>query len=66
MMLEPKQPYSVHTPLGDGMVMFVTDYGWNENMVWTVVLKETGQVRHFQTTQITIQKNHTWELNQKN
>ncbi len=64
-MFEPRQPYYVHTPIGVGIVMFVTDYGWNENMVWTVALEETGEIRHFQTTQISLYKNDTWDFNVK-
>lgn len=62
---EPRQPYSVHTPLGEGYVLFVTDYGWFENMVWTIAL-ETGEVRHFNTTQIKFYKNDTWGINPNN
>ena len=66
MMFEPRQPYYVHTPLGIGIVMFVTDYGWNENMIWTVALEEDGQIRHFQTTQLHLHKNDTWDFNKSN
>jgi len=62
MIHELKQPIAVDTPLGKGYAFLITDYGWNANTVWTVVLSD-GQVRHFQLTQIKIAPDHTWGVN---
>jgi hypothetical protein len=59
------QAFHVETPLGKGVVLFVTDYGWNTNVVWTVTMLEDGTVRHFQTTQIKFSKDHVWNIAHK-
>ncbi len=63
---EPKQPFYVNTPLGAGVVLLITDYGFNEHMVWTVALEADGRIRHFQTTDVTLHRNDTWGLNPGN
>ena len=62
---ELRQPIWVKTPLGEGYAFLVTDYGWNTNMVWTVALKETGEIRHFNSTQIILHYDHTNEIRYK-
>ena len=62
MIIEPRQPIKVNTPLGKGTVIFVVDYGWSSNMVWTVALDD-GLIRHFQTTQLQMEPDHAWGIN---
>ena len=60
--IELNQPISVETPIGKGIVIFIVDYGWSSNMVWTVAL-EDGLIRHFQTTQLKMLSDHAWGIN---
>lgn len=61
-MLEFKNPIPVTTALGKGYAIYCTNSGTFENDVWTVVICSTGNVRHFQTNQIRIHKNGTFEI----
>jgi hypothetical protein len=61
-MLEFRRPVPVNTPLGDGMAIYAADSGTFGNDVWTVALAD-GQVRHFRTDQLTVEKNATWNIN---
>ena len=54
MIYEPKHPTPCVTPLGDGYVWYIKQNGFLENDEVTVVLCESGQVRHFTTDQIKI------------
>lgn len=58
-MLEFKNPIPVVTPLGDGYAIYVSNSGSFENDIWTIVLCDGGDVRHFRTDQIKIHINGT-------
>jgi len=64
-MLEIKQPMFFNTPLGDAIALFIIDYGWNENTVWVCVLESTGEVKHFNSEQIRLCTNKTFQINVK-
>lgn len=58
-------PIPVITELGDGFILYVKSNGMFDNDEFTVVLSETGELRHFLTTQIRVQKNFTYGINTK-
>ncbi len=57
-----ENPIPVITPLGKGYLFYVKDNGMFENDEFCVVL-ESGELRHFTTKQIKIEKNYTYEIN---
>ena len=65
-MLQLNPPIPVKTPLGDGWALIVIDYGPNFNTVWTVSLKENGQIKHFESNDIKVEKNYTFNIGIKN
>lgn len=46
----------------EGYALYVESSGFMENDSWAVVLKKEGIVRHFNTSQIRIAKNATFEI----
>lgn len=60
MMLFFPDPIPVVTPDGkDGYAIYVTNSGVFENDIFCVALCETGQLRHFNTSQLRIFANAT-------
>lgn len=59
------QPIYVNTDLGKGLALFLIDYGINLNTCWVVTILETGEVKHFDSNQIRIERNDTYKINLK-
>lgn len=59
---EIKQILWVETPHGDGQALFLMDYGPHENTVWVVALEKTGEVKHYNSNQIRLCKNNTFDF----
>ena len=53
----------VTTPFGDGVALFIVDYGPHENTVWCVALETDGVIKHFSSEQIKMCYNHTFGIN---
>lgn len=53
----------VMTPHGEGLALLLIDYGINQNTIWVVANKVDGQIRHYDSSQISLSKNHTIDLN---
>ena len=62
MIYEPNYPTPCDTPLGDGYVWYIKSNGFLENDEVTVILCNTGEVRHFTTDQIKIWHNETYKI----
>jgi hypothetical protein len=60
---EIKQVINFETPHGLGQGLFIIDYGVHENTIWVIALKETREIKHYNSNQIKIQYNYT--LNDK-
>ena len=58
-------PIPVDTPLGKGYLVYVESSKQFENDLWKCCIKESGEVKHFTTAQIKIEKNYTFEINTK-
>lgn len=56
---EVQQILWVTTPHGDGIVLFIMDYGMQNNTVWVVSLEEDGSIKHYDSNQIKLCKNNT-------
>ena len=53
----------VNTPFGEAQVLFLMDYGIHQNTIWVVCLKHNGKILHYDSNQLTIDKNNTLEIN---
>lgn len=58
----PPYPLPVVTPLGDGYVVYIKCNGMYENDEVCVALREEGQWRHFNTSQIKMYHNGTYDI----
>lgn len=58
MMLRLDPPIPLWTPKGMGLAHFVTDYGVETNLIWTVFL-ETGAIWSFQNPEVLATTNET-------
>lgn len=56
------QPIPVVTPLGDGYALYVRSNGMFENDEILVALKDSGQWRHFLTSDIKSYHNETYDI----
>lgn len=62
---EIKQMLWVTTPHGDGIALFLMDYGMQNNTIWVVALEEDGAVKHYDSNQIKLCYNDTINFNNK-
>jgi hypothetical protein len=58
----PPTPIPVITPHGEGYVIYIEPGGMFENDCWTVTICETGEIKHYNTSQLKIHKNGTYEI----
>jgi hypothetical protein len=49
----------------EGYVLYVDSGGQFENDIWTIVHKEGGIVRHYNTSQVLVIKNATFDIVKK-
>jgi hypothetical protein len=50
------------TPLGDGYIWYITHSGTWENDVFTVVLSNGGDIKHFTSDQVRMWHNETFGI----
>lgn len=62
-MLQLNPEIWVTTPLGKGIAIMVIDYGLGHNTCWIVALEKDGQVKHFDSNDVKLIKNHTYRFN---
>jgi len=55
-------PLEVSTDLGLGYVLYTVNNQQFENNEWCVVLKETGEIKHFLSSQIKVATNFTYSI----
>jgi hypothetical protein len=60
---EVNQILTVETPFGEAQVLFIMDYGIHRNTIWICATFSDGNIRHFDTNQITLSSNHTLGFN---
>lgn len=61
--LEP--PIEVDTPLGRGWAIFLRDYGYDHDDLWTVLISATRQFWTFRNQDIRAVKNYTFGVGVK-
>jgi hypothetical protein len=62
---EVNQVLKVNTPFGEAQVLFLMDYGIHQNTIWICANSEDGKIRHFDSNQISLVRNHTTGMNLK-
>lgn len=60
---EIQQTIWVNTPHGLGQALFLIDYGIHQNTIWVVSLKNDGKINHYDSTQISVERNYTLNFN---
>jgi hypothetical protein len=61
-MLEFKNPIPLITPHGEGYAIYVSNSGTYDNDIFTVALCETGEIKHYNTSQLKMVKNGTFDI----
>jgi hypothetical protein len=62
---EFNNPIPVVTPLGNGYMIYVTSGGTFENDIFTIVLENGGDIKHFRSDQIKVHHNATFDIIKK-
>ena len=60
---EPKNRIDVITPKGDGVILFVTDYGHETDTIYTIIINTTGEMWQYTHRQIKVKSNITFGRN---
>lgn len=55
--LQLNPPIPLNTPKGQGLAWFLTDYGFEHNLMWTVAIDATGEIWTFSNSEVRAQKN---------
>lgn len=63
---EIQQTLWVNTLHGVGQALFMIDYGIHQNTIWVVSLKNDGKINHYDSTQISVERNYTINFNLTN
>jgi hypothetical protein len=53
----------VNTPHGISQALFIVDYGIHQNTIWVCANVENGNIRHYNSNQITVCVNYTLDFN---
>jgi hypothetical protein len=57
---EPKNRIEVITPKGEGTIWLVTEYGYETDTMYTIIINKTGQLWSFTHKDIAIKNNITF------
>lgn len=57
---EPKNRIEVTTPLGDGIIFLVTDYGHETDTIYTIIIDSTGEMWQYAHKDIIVKPNITF------
>lgn len=60
MIYEPTNRIEVTTPKGPGVIWLVTDYGYETDTIYTVIINETGELWQFTHKDIRAKSNITF------
>jgi len=58
----PPYPIPVETAHGEGYILYIEPSGMLENDIFTVCLCETGKIKHYNSQQVTVSKNFTFNI----
>lgn len=57
---EPNNRLDVKTPKGDGIILFVTEFGHETDTVYTIIINETGELWQYTPKDIIVKPNITF------
>ena len=60
---EPHNRVEVDTPKGEGYIWLVTEYGTETDTLYTIIIKETGEL--WQMTHKDLKVKNNWTFNHK-
>ena len=63
---EPHNRIEVKTPKGDGIILFVTDYGHETDTIYTIIINETGELWQYTHKDLIVKPNITFKRYGKN
>ena len=55
----------VITPKGDGIILYLIDYGHETDTVYTIIINDTGELWQFTHKDIIVKPNITFRRNEK-
>ena len=58
---EPKNRIDVTTPKGDGVILFVTDYGHETDTIYTIIINQTGELWQYTHKDLIVKPNITFK-----
>ena len=61
MILQLNPPIPMSCPKGNGLAWFITDYGVEHNLMWTIAIDETGEIWTYANPYVRAIKNITME-----
>ena len=61
MILQLDPPIPMSCPKGEGLAIFLTDYGCEYNLIWTIAIDATGEIWSYQNPKVRMLKNITME-----
>lgn len=60
MIYEPSNRLEVTTPKGDGVIFLVTDYGYETDTIYTIIINDTGELWQYTHRDIIVKPNITF------
>jgi len=66
MIYEFRNRIEVTTPKGDGIILYMIDYGHESDTIYTIIINETGQMWQYTHSQIIVKPNITFKRYGKN
>lgn len=63
LIFEPQNRVDVFTPKGEGFIWLVTEYGTETDTMYTIIIKETGEI--WQMTHKDLKVKENWTFNHK-
>lgn len=61
MILQLNPPIPMSSPKGDGLALFLTDYGCEFDHIWTIAIDATGEIWSFKNPYVRMLKNITMD-----
>ena len=60
MIFEPQNRVDVFTPKGEGFIWLVTEYGTETDTMYTIIIKETGEIWQMTHKDLKVKDNLTF------
>jgi hypothetical protein len=60
MIYEPRNRIDVKTPKGDGVILYMIDYGHETDTIYTIIINATGELWQYTPKDIIVKPNITF------